>query len=46
VVRDHAEILARGVEASEPVEAFYGTYTELHDPDGNSWLLLQAPEEA
>ena len=46
VHRDHAELLARGVEASEPVEAFYGTYAELRDPDGNSWLLLQAPEEA
>ena len=45
VRRDHAELVARGVDASEPVEAFYGTYTELRDPDGNSWLLLQAPEE-
>ena len=46
VDRDHAELVARGVEVTEPVEAFYGTYAELRDPDGNSWLLLQAPEEA
>ncbi len=46
VRRDHAELLARGVEASEPVAAFFGTFTEIRDPDGNSWIVLQAPEEA
>ncbi len=40
---DVAALRARGLELADPVEEFFGTHTELTDPDGNGWTLLQEP---
>ncbi len=40
----HKELLDRGVEFEhEPRAESWGTYTTFADPDGNSFLLSQAP---
>ncbi len=44
VRRDHAALARRGVAFTGwPAEDFYGTHAEFSDPDGNGWILLQAP---
>jgi catechol 2,3-dioxygenase-like lactoylglutathione lyase family enzyme len=39
-----AELLARGVEASEVDEQPWGRFVYFSDPDGNGWALQQLPE--
>lgn len=39
-----AELVARGVEASEVQEFPWGTFTFFRDPDGNGWAIQQLPE--
>ena len=38
-----AELVARGVEASEVQEFPWGTFTFFDDPDGNRWAVQQLP---
>jgi len=39
-----AELLERGVEASEVDEQPWGRFVYFADPDGNQWSLQQLPE--
>jgi catechol 2,3-dioxygenase-like lactoylglutathione lyase family enzyme len=39
-----AELLERGVEASEVDEQPWGRFVYFADPDGNGWALQQLPE--
>jgi catechol 2,3-dioxygenase-like lactoylglutathione lyase family enzyme len=39
-----AELLERGVEASEVDEQAWGRFVYFADPDGNGWALQQLPE--
>jgi catechol 2,3-dioxygenase-like lactoylglutathione lyase family enzyme len=39
-----AELLERGVEASEVDEQPWGRFVYIADPDGNGWALQQLPE--
>jgi uncharacterized glyoxalase superfamily protein PhnB len=39
-----AELLARGVDASEVDEQPWGRFVYFADPDGNGWALQQLPE--
>lgn len=39
-----AELLARGVEASEIDEQPWGRFVYFRDPDGNRWTLQQLPD--
>ena len=41
-----AELLSRGVEASEVDEQPWGRFVYFNDPDGNGWTLQQLPEWA
>ncbi len=44
---DVARLRGRGLAfTADPVEAFYGTFAEFTDPDGNGWTLLQEPAGA
>ena len=38
-----AELVARGVEASDVQELDWGSFVYFTDPDGNSWALQQIP---
>jgi uncharacterized glyoxalase superfamily protein PhnB len=38
-----AELLERGVEASEVEEQPWGRFVYFSDPDGNRWALQQLP---
>ena len=38
-----AELIARGVDASEVDETPWGTFTTFSDPDGNRWSIQQLP---
>jgi predicted enzyme related to lactoylglutathione lyase len=43
----HAELVGRGVKASEPEQFPWGTFVFVSDPDGNRWSLQElAPREA
>ena len=39
-----AELLERGVEASEVQDFPWGSFVYFHDPDGNGWAVQQLPE--
>ena len=40
----YAELVGKGVVfAHEPKEEFWGTFTSFSDPDGNGFVLAQAP---
>ena len=39
-----AELVARGVEASDVDEQPWGRFVYFSDPDGNGWALQQLPE--
>jgi catechol 2,3-dioxygenase-like lactoylglutathione lyase family enzyme len=39
-----AQLLERGVEASEVDEQAWGRFVYFADPDGNGWALQQLPE--
>jgi catechol 2,3-dioxygenase-like lactoylglutathione lyase family enzyme len=39
-----AELVARGVEASEVQEFDWGAFVFFSDPDGNGWAVQQLPE--
>jgi len=39
-----AELMARGVDASEVQDLAWGRFTGFTDPDGNSWSIQQLPE--
>lgn len=39
-----AQLLERGVEASELETHPWGTFVHFSDPDGNSWALQQLPK--
>jgi predicted enzyme related to lactoylglutathione lyase len=41
-----AELVERGVEASEVQEFPWGSFTFFEDPDGNSWAVQQLPPRA
>jgi hypothetical protein len=36
----------RQVEGPDPDRADYGTFFELHDPDGNGWLVQEVGHKA
>ena len=38
------ELVARGVDASEPDVQPWGTFVGFADPDGNTWSLQQLPD--
>jgi predicted enzyme related to lactoylglutathione lyase len=38
-----AELVARGVDASEVEELGWGTFVYFADPDGNTWSLQELP---
>lgn len=38
-----AELLERGVDASEVSELAWGSFVYFSDPDGNSWAVQQMP---
>jgi predicted enzyme related to lactoylglutathione lyase len=37
----HADLIGRGVEASDIVDLPYGSFTYFADPDGNRWAVQQ-----
>ena len=39
----HAELVARGVEASDVQEFPWGSFVFFRDPDGNQWAVQQLP---
>ena len=39
-----AELVGRGVEASEVDEQPWGRFVYFSDPDGNGWALQELPE--
>jgi catechol 2,3-dioxygenase-like lactoylglutathione lyase family enzyme len=39
-----AELLQRGVEASDVQEFDWGSFVYFNDPDGNSWAVQQLPK--
>ena len=39
-----AELVSRGVEASEVQDYPWGRFVFFNDPDGNSWAVQQLPE--
>lgn len=39
----HADLVARGVECSEPDVQGWGTFVHFTDPDGNSWSVQELP---
>ena len=39
-----AELMARGVDASEVQDLAWGRFTGFTDPDGNSWSIQQLPD--
>jgi catechol 2,3-dioxygenase-like lactoylglutathione lyase family enzyme len=39
-----AELVARGVDASEVQDLAWGRFTGFTDPDGNTWAIQQLPE--
>jgi catechol 2,3-dioxygenase-like lactoylglutathione lyase family enzyme len=39
----HAELIARGVEASDVQEFPWGSFVFFSDPDGNRWAVQQLP---
>lgn len=41
-----AELVARGVEASEVQEFAWGSFVFFSDPDGNRWAVQQLPPPA
>jgi predicted enzyme related to lactoylglutathione lyase len=41
-----AELLGRGVEASEVQEFPWGRFVFFSDPDGNRWSVQQIPQQA
>jgi uncharacterized glyoxalase superfamily protein PhnB len=41
-----AELLERGVEASEVQEFPWGRFVFFSDPDGNRWSVQQIPQQA
>ncbi|PRC91576.1 VOC family protein [Solimicrobium silvestre] len=41
--QDHATLSARGVQLSEIRQEPWGRYSMFNDPDGNGWILRQAP---
>jgi catechol 2,3-dioxygenase-like lactoylglutathione lyase family enzyme len=41
-----AELLERGVEASEVQEFPWGRFVFFRDPDGNRWSVQQIPQQA
>jgi catechol 2,3-dioxygenase-like lactoylglutathione lyase family enzyme len=42
----HDELSSRGVTFTGPIEEqFWGTFSTFDDPDGNGWVLQQAPSE-
>jgi catechol 2,3-dioxygenase-like lactoylglutathione lyase family enzyme len=40
---DHSELSARGLALSEIKQEPWGRYAVFSDPDGNGWILRQAP---
>ena len=40
---DHAELSARGLVLTEIKQEPWGRYAMFSDPDGNGWILRQAP---
>ena len=41
----HAELVERGVEASEVQEFPWGSFVFFSDPDGNRWAIQQLPPQ-
>ncbi len=39
----HAELVGRGVEASDIVDLAWGRFVYFSDPDGNRWSVQQLP---
>lgn len=39
-----AELVARGVDASEVEDHDWGRFTGFRDPDGNEWAIQQLPD--
>ena len=39
----HAELVERGVEASEVQDFPWGSFVFFEDPDGNGWAVQQLP---
>ena len=42
----HAELVERGVEASDVQEFPWGSFVFFSDPDGNRWAVQQLPPRA
>jgi uncharacterized glyoxalase superfamily protein PhnB len=40
---DHRELSARGLALTEIKQEPWGRYSMFTDPDGNGWILRQAP---
>jgi catechol 2,3-dioxygenase-like lactoylglutathione lyase family enzyme len=43
IVRDHEELTGRGLKLTEIKQEPWGRYSMFTDPDGNGWILRQAP---
>jgi catechol 2,3-dioxygenase-like lactoylglutathione lyase family enzyme len=41
-----AELIARGVDASEVADLAWGRFTGFADPDGNTWAIQQLPDRS
>ncbi|MCU1404135.1 MAG: glyoxalase [Glaciihabitans sp.] len=41
-----AELVGRGLNASEVTDEGWGLFSRFSDPDGNTWALQQLPTEA
>ncbi|KQV63326.1 glyoxalase [Nocardioides sp. Root122] len=42
----HADLVARGIEASGIDDQPWGRFLQLRDPDGNRWTLQQLPDRS
>ena len=43
IERAHAQLVERGVDASEVQDFPWGRFVFFEDPDGNSWAVQQIP---
>jgi catechol 2,3-dioxygenase-like lactoylglutathione lyase family enzyme len=43
IERDHAQLAARGLTLSAIRQEPWGRFATFNDPDGNGWILRQAP---
>jgi len=44
IEQDHATLTARGLKLSDIKQEPWGRFVTFSDPDGNGWILRQAPD--